>query len=50
MVAVINVDVCPFLHRGIDAFRLCSNLWIVRRPNLEVKTKRLLYQQIKIPG
>ena len=36
---------------GVGAFWLhCVCRLIVRRPNLEVVTKRLLHQQIRIPG
>ena len=59
VVAVISVDL-PFF----DFFRPDLSPWgyrnrcflvalcclIVRRPNLEVATKRLLHQQVKIPG
>ena len=56
VVAVISVDVYPFLafsdltchleDTGIGVFWLHCAAW----PNLEVATKRLLHQQVKIPG
>ena len=59
MVAVISVDAYPFLafpdltchleDTEIGIFWLHCRL-IERRPNLEVATKRLLHQQVKIPG
>ena len=59
MVAVINVDAYPFLafsdltcrleDTGISFLVALCRL-TVRRPNLEVATKRLLHQQVKIPG
>ena len=60
VVAVISVDSYPFLAFSdltchLEEYRnrrflvaLCR--LIVRRPNLEVATKRLLHQQVKIPG
>ena len=42
MVAVINADVYSILGIHLEDRR------IVRRPNLEVATKTLLYQQVKI--
>ena len=58
MVVVISVDAYPFLafsyltsrlkDTGIGVFWL--TVPVVRRPNLEVATKRLLHHQIKIPG
>ena len=58
MVAVINVDAYPFLafseltchleDTGCFLVALCQ--LIVRRLNLEVVTKRLLHQQVKILG
>ena len=59
MVAVISVDAYPFLafsgltchleDTGIGVLvALCC--LIVRRPNLEVVTKRLLHQQVKMLG
>ena len=59
MVAGISVDAYPFLafsdltcHREdtrLGVFWLHCRL-IVRRPNLEVATKKLLHQLVKIPG
>ena len=59
VVAVISVDAYPFLafpdltcHREdtrIGVFWLQCRL-IVRRPNLEVASKKLLHQQVKILG
>ena len=55
VVAVISVDVYLFLTCHIWRYRnwcflvaLCR--LIVRRPNLEVATKRLLHQQVKTRG
>ena len=55
---MISVDAYPFLafsyltsrlkDTGIGVFWL--TVPVVRRPNLEVATKRLLHHQIKIPG
>ena len=55
MVVVISVDAYPFLavsdltcqpeDTGIDMSCL-----IVRKPNLDVATKRLLHEQVKILG
>ena len=60
MVAVISIDACPFFGfvrpdlspRGSKnrCFLVALCCLIVRRPNLEVATKRLLHQQVKIPG
>ena len=60
VVAVINVDAYPFLafsdlichleDTGMGVFMVALCLMIVRRPNLEVATKRLLHQQVKIFG
>ena len=60
MVAVINVDAYPFL---VFSYLTCLTLrirkrcflivlghLIVRRPNLEVLTKKLFHQQVKILG
>ena len=49
MVAVISVDAYPFLAFS-DLNCHFKDTVIVRRPNLEVMTKRLLHQQVKIPG
>ena len=59
VVDVISVDAYPFLavsdltchleDTGM-CFLIALCLLIVRRQNLEVATKRLLYQQVKIPG
>ena len=59
MVTVISVDAYPFLAfsdlichlegTGIGAFWLHCRL-IERRLKLEIATKRLLHQQVKIPG
>ena len=60
MVAVISVDAYPFFDffrpdlspsvygNRFSLFALCC--LIVRRLKLEVATKRLLHQQVKIPG
>ena len=63
VLTAMSVDACPFLAfsdltchlevTGIGVYRcflvaLCH--LIVRRPNSEVATKRLLHQQLKIPG
>ena len=58
MLAVISVDAYPFLafsdltchleDTGIVVFWL--HRLIVMRLNLEVATKKLLHQQVKIPG
>ena len=60
VVAVISVDAYPFLaisdltcHLEDTEIRCCLFALcrlIVRRPNLEAATKRLLHQQVKIPG
>ena len=60
VIAVISVDAYPFLafseltcHLEDTEIRCCLLALcrqIVRRPNLEATTKRLLYQQVKIPG
>ena len=60
MVAVISVDDYPFLafsdltchfeDAEIGVFWLRCVVLIVRIPNLEVATKRLPHQQVKIPG
>ena len=61
MVAVISVDAYPFLAFSDLTCCLGDTDWnkcflvalcclIVRRPNLEVATKRLLHQQVKILG
>ena len=60
MVAVISVDAYPFFSflrpdlspggYGNRCFLVALCRLIVRRPNLEVATKRLLHQQVKIPG
>ena len=60
MVAVIRADAYPFFgfpipqlsprgHRN-RCFLVALCHLIVRRPNLEVVTKRLLHQQVKILG
>ena len=59
MVAVIGIDTFPFLtssgltcnleNTGIDDFLAALRHLIVRKPKLEVATKRLLHQQVKIP-
>ena len=55
VVAVISVDAYPFMAFSYLACHL-EDTWIgvycliVRRPNLEVATKRLLHQQVKIPA
>ena len=59
VVAAISVDAYPFLalsnltchlnDKGIGVFWFAMCRQIVRRPNLEVVTKRLLHQQVKIP-
>ena len=60
VVAVISVDAYPFfgfLRPGMSpwgyrnrCFLITLHHLIVRRPNLEIVTKRLLHQQVKIPG
>ena len=57
VVAVISVDAYPFLafsdltcHLEDTGIGVALCHLIVRRPNLEVATKRLLHQQVKIPG
>ena len=58
VVAVISVDPYPFLAfsdltchlEDTRCFLVSLCCLIVRRPNLEVATKRLLHQQVKIPG
>ena len=63
MLAVMSVDACPFLAfsdlrchlevTGIGVYRcflVALFHLIVRTPNSEVATKRLLHQQLKIPG
>ena len=60
VVAVISDDAYPFLaftamtchleDIEIDIFLVAMSCLIVRRPNLEVATKRLLHQQVKILG
>ena len=60
MVAVISVDAYPFLvfsdltchleDKGMGVFMVALCRMIVRRPNLEVATKRLLHQQVKRLG
>ena len=57
VVAVIIVDTYPFLdfsdlicHLKDKCFLVTLNCLIVKRPNLEVVTKRLLHQQVKILG
>ena len=61
MVAVIGVGAYPFffgflrpdlspLGYGNRCFLVALCHLIVRRPNLEVATKQLLHQQVKIPG
>ena len=60
MVAVISVDAYPFSafseltcqieDTGIGVFWFALCRLIVKRPNLDVATKRLLYQQVKIMG
>ena len=60
MVAVTSADVYPFLafsdltchlqDTGIRCFLVALCHLIVRRSNLEVATKRLLHQHVKIPG
>ena len=60
VVAVISIDAYPFLafsdltchleDTGIGVFLVALCHLIVRRLNLEVVTKRLLHQQVKIPG
>ena len=57
MVAVTSVDAYPFLafsyltchlkDTGIGVFWLHCHMTL-RRPNLELATKRLLHQQVKI--
>ena len=59
VVAENSADACHFFafsdltchidDTGIAVFWLHCRL-IVRRPNLQAATKRLLYQQVKIPG
>ena len=60
MVAVISVDVYVFLAfsylichlegTGIGVFWLHCAILMVRRLKLDVATKDLLHQQVKIPG
>ena len=60
VVAVISLDTYlffGFLRTGLSpggyknkCFLVALCCLIVRRPNLEVVTKRLLHQQVKIPG
>ena len=60
MVAVISVHAYPFFGflrpdlsprgYGSTCFLVALCHLIVRRLNLEVATKRLLHQQVKIPG
>ena len=60
MVAVISLDAYPFFGflrtdmspwgDGNRCFLVALCRLIVRTPNLEVATKRLLHQQVKIPG
>ena len=60
VVAVISVDAYPFLafsdltchleDTGMGVFMVALCRMIVRRPNLEVATKRLFHQQVKIFG
>ena len=60
MVAVISVDAYSFLtfsnltcdlqDMGISNFLVALCCVIVKRPNLEVVTKRVLHQQVKILG
>ena len=60
VVGVISVDAhhflpfsdltCHFEDTRIGVFWLHCAPLIVRRPNLEVATKRLLHQEVKIPG
>ena len=60
MVAVISVDAYPLLpfsdlsyhleDTGVSVFWLHCVKSIVMRANLEVVNKRLLHQQVKIPG
>ena len=60
MVAVISVVPILFLafseltcqldNMGKRYFLVALCCLIVRRPNLEAATKRLLHQQVKIPG
>ena len=58
MLAVISVDAYPFLAFSDLTFHLEDTgivvFWlhrlIVMRLNLEVATKKLLHQQVKIPG
>ena len=53
MVAVTSVDAYPFFAFSDLACHLEDTeigVLIVRRPNLEVATKRLLHQQVKILG
>ena len=60
VIAVISVDAYPFLGflrpdlspwgYGNRCFLVVLCCLIVRRPNLEVATKRLLHQQVKILG
>ena len=60
MVAVISVDAYPFfgflrpdlssLGYGDRCFLVALFRLIVRRPNLEVATKRLSHEQVKILG
>ena len=47
VVAVISVDAYPYLAFSELTCHFCM---IVRRLNLEVMAKKLLYQQVKIPG
>ena len=59
MNAVISVDAYPFLAfsdltchivYGSRCFLVALCHLIVRRRNLEAATKRLLHQQVKLPG
>ena len=60
MIAVINVDANPFLtfsdlicHHEHPRFWLCCAALcrlVVRKLNLALVTKRLLLEQVKIPG
>ena len=60
MVAVISVDAYLFLgfsdltchlkETRIDVFLVALFCLIVRRPNLEIVTKRLLHKQVKVLG
>ena len=60
VLAVISVDAYPFfgfLRHDLSPYGYENRCFlvalcrlIVRRPNLEVATKRLLHQQVKVPG